>query len=114
MVARERQQNFSYYLDSEKENLLFFRYVFALDFKEVEEFAVIYLTEIDDKVYEVIRYDCSKDESVNVHQFFRRRKKKRYLNEEKSFDTMLKFVEDIERNWRLYRLKFTEKQQTFI
>lgn len=76
MVKKDRQQSWSEYLDEKKENKLFVRYVFSPDFKEVEEFAVIYLTTIDEENYEVIRYDCCKTETVNVHQFFTNRQRK--------------------------------------
>ncbi len=109
MVEEGRQQSWSEYLDSEKENKLFVRFVFSADFKEVEEFAVIYLTTIDGETFEVIRFDCSKHETLNVHQFFFKRPEKRYLNREKNFTTLQEFIENIRKNWRVYRTKFLEK-----
>lgn len=109
MVERERLESLSYFLDKEEENKLFIRYVFSPNFKGIEEFAVVYCIVDDDNVFEVLRYDCSKREAVNVHQFFHKKPKKRFLDKEKSFDTMLVFVKDIEKNWRDYRLKFLEK-----
>jgi len=83
--------------------------VFAPDFKTLGEFAVIYLILIDNKPFEVVRYDCGKNEAVNVHQFYRKPTKKRYLDKEKSLDTVQDFMESIEKNWRTYRQKFLEK-----
>lgn len=109
MVEKERQQSWSEYLDKKKENKLFVRFVFTPNFKEVEEFAVIYLTIIDEKNQEVVRYDCSKKEAVNIHQFFHKPPKKRYLNRKKSFETLEEFIEDIKKNWEIYKSRFFEK-----
>ncbi len=108
MVEKDRQQSWSEYLDEEKENKLFVRFVFGPNFTEVEEFAVIYLTTINEKGYEVIRYDCGKNEAVNVHQFFRKPPEKKYLKREGCFETLEEFIADIRRNWRIYRSKFFE------
>lgn len=108
-MAKERQQSWSEYLDEEKENKLFVRFVFTPDFREVEEFAVVYITIQDERHLEVVRYDCSGDEAVNVHQFFYKPAKKRYLDREKNFDTLQGFVEDARKNWRLYRARFFER-----
>jgi hypothetical protein len=109
MVEEGRQQSWSEYLDSEKENKLFVRFVFSPDFKEVEEFAVIYLTTIEGETFEVIRFDCSGRETVNVHQFFSRQPEKHYLNREKNFATLQEFIENIRKNWHIYKAKFLEK-----
>ncbi|MFH1256849.1 MAG: hypothetical protein V1494_06185 [Candidatus Diapherotrites archaeon] len=109
MVANDRQQSWSEYLDKEKENKLFVRFVFSPDFKEVEEFAVIYLTTVGDEICEVIRFDCSEREAVNVHQFFHKPPKKIYLKREKCYETLEEFMEDIRKKWAVYRSKFLEK-----
>ncbi|MEW6295511.1 MAG: hypothetical protein AB1467_04430 [Candidatus Diapherotrites archaeon] len=109
MNEKDRQQSFSEYLDKAKENKLFVRFVFTPDFKEVEEFAVVYIAIIREKSFETMRYDCSSKEAVNVHQFFYRKPEKRYLNKEKCFETLQEFIEDIRRNWIHYRQKFLER-----
>lgn len=109
MVERERQQSWSEYLDKEKENKLFIRFVFTPDFKQVEEFAVIYLTLLDEKEEEIIRYDCSRREAVHVHKFFQKPLKKTHLSRDKNFDTLQEFIKDIRENWMIYRAKFFEK-----
>lgn len=106
MAEKNRQQSWSEYLDKEKENKLFVRYVFSPDFLSVEEFAVIYLTVTGEEAKEVVRYDCCREEPVNVHKFFRKPPAKRYLTRDKSFDTVHEFMEDIRKNWRLYRARF--------
>lgn len=109
MVFREMQHSWSAYLDKEKQDKIFVRYVFAPDFTEIEEFAIIYLTTIGEKTVEVVRYDCCGNEAVNVHKFYCHQPKKIFLNRQKSFDTVLEFMEDIEKNWRIYKARFLEK-----
>ena len=111
MVERERQHSFSRFLDKAEKNKLFVRFVFSPDYARVEEFAVVYLAEIEGEIREVLRYDCSKRETVHVHNFSYKKQEKKFVDKEKSFDTMEEFMEEIEKNWRLYRLKFREKQQ---
>src|SRR3989344_5185137 len=100
MADEGRQQSWSEYLDRERENKLFVRFVFSSDFREVEEFAVVYLTAVDGKSYEVMRYDCTKYEAVNVHQFFHKQAEKKYLKREKTFETLEEFIADVRKNWR--------------
>ena len=83
---------------------------FSRDYTTVEEFAVVYLAELEEIICEVLRYDCNKRETVHIHNFSRKKRKKRFIDKEKSFDTMNEFMEEIEKNWRIYRLKFLEKR----
>jgi len=50
MVERERQHSFSRFLDKAEKNKLFVRFVFSLDYASVEEFAVVYLIEIEGEI----------------------------------------------------------------
>jgi len=109
MVSKERQQSWSEYLDKGKENQLFVRFVFSEDYKSIEEFAVSYLTTVNEKAEEVVRFDCGRRETVNVHYFFNKPPKKRYLKREKSFETLEEFVKNIRANWMLYRSRFLDK-----
>ncbi|MEK6973311.1 MAG: hypothetical protein AABW72_04710 [archaeon] len=70
MSGKEREQCWSEALDKENMNRLFSRYIFASDFKSIEEFAIIYLAEINGVTFEIVKYDCSKIEKLNVHYFF--------------------------------------------
>lgn len=109
MAEEGRQQSWISYLDKEKENVLLARYVFTSDFKEIEEFAVIYLSNIGGKLVEIARYDCSQREAVNVHKFYCEPPKKIFLNKQKSFETMAGFIEDVEKNWQIFLSRFLEK-----
>ncbi len=109
MVEKDRQRSFSWYLDKEKENKVFVRFVFAPDGKALEEFSVSYCVMMDEKLQEIVRYDCSERETVHLHQFFCKPAKKRKPDKEKSYETMQEFVDIIEKNWRQYLIAFKEK-----
>ena len=99
-----RKESWNEFLD--EEDVMFTRLVCTEDFKKIEEFAVVYYAIRNDVTYEIIRYDCSKDEEVNVHQFFKKPAVKRYLNKDKSWDTLYEAIMDIRRNWRIYRSEY--------
>ncbi|MDD5162725.1 MAG: hypothetical protein PHD95_00790 [Candidatus ainarchaeum sp.] len=109
MVEKERQLSYSWYLDKEKKNQVFIRFVFTSDGKNLEEFSVSYCLIIGEKPKEIVRYDCSAREEVHVHQFFYNHHEKKKLNKKMSYDTMQEFVGNIEKNWRQYLAKFKEK-----
>ncbi len=108
MRKAEREQSWSEFLDSEGQNILFVKYIFSEDFKEVREFAVIYLIAMEGEIKEVVKYDCSEKEGTHVHRHCKGKKEKRYMEREKSFETLKEFVQDIRENWRLYRARFLE------
>jgi len=105
----EREISWSEFLDAKKEEIIFARLVFSPDFKQIDEFAVIYLSTINCKAMEIIRFDCSKDEKIHVHEFYKKPPQKRYLNREKSFETIEEFFELIKRNWPSYRKHYSER-----
>ncbi len=109
MVEKERQKNYNWFLDNSQENIIFIRFVFTPDGKSLEEFSISYCTFFSDNPTEIVRYDCSKREEVHIHQFYRKPVEKRIINKSKSFETMDELAKKIEKNWRLYRLKFLEK-----
>src|SRR3989344_940535 len=108
MADRERQQSWSEFLDSKRENILFVRFVFSQDFKSVEEFAVIYVSIMDDKTRQILRYDCSVFEGVHVHQFYKKPLAKKYLKMEKSFDAIEELVRTVREKWAVFLSEFKE------
>ena len=99
-----RKQSWNEFLD--RENVILARLVCTEDFKSIDEFAIIYCAVKNDTVHEIIRYDCSKDEAVNVHQFFKRPPVKRYLNKDINWDTLCELIADIRKNWMIYRAEY--------
>lgn len=106
MAEKCRQQSWSEYLDKGHENKLFIRFVFTADFHGIEEFAVVYLASVRGGMREVVRYNCSSDEAVHIHRFYRKPAEKAYLNREKCIGTLEEFADNIRENWRGYRSKF--------
>jgi hypothetical protein len=105
----EKEISWSEFLDSEKEEIILARIVFSPGFKQVDEFAIIYLSTIKFKAREIIRFDCSKDEKIHVHEFYKKPPEKRYLNREKSFETIEEFFELIKKKWMIYKKKYLER-----
>jgi len=108
------QKSWSEPLDKTNQNRLFIRFKYDQEFEKIEEFAVAYLIRIKDKMHEIIRYDCSKNESVNVHYFYYKKPVKIYLDKEKSFETLEEFANSIRKNWGSYRIKYFDNKDIFI
>jgi len=111
MRREEREHSWSEFLDTEGNNILLVKFLFPKDFSGVEEFTVIYLIAIGEEIKEIVKYDCSEKEAVHVHKLFGGKKEKKHLEKEKSFDTLEEFVQDIRKNWRLYRARYLEEKQ---
>ncbi|MFH1588093.1 MAG: hypothetical protein ABIA76_02010 [Candidatus Diapherotrites archaeon] len=90
-----------------EEDFILNRIVYSKDFKKVEKFAVIYETKTGTKIKEAIKFDCGKTEPLHIHNF--KTNEKRYLNKEKSFETIEELTEQIRKNWKTYKLKFFER-----
>jgi hypothetical protein len=108
MVNKERQLSDSWYLDKEKKNKLFIHFIFTPDGNGIEEFCVSYWLMIDEKPQEIVRYDCSAREKLHVHQFFCKPVLKRTIDRGINYDTMEECVDEIEKNWLKWLLKFKE------
>lgn len=96
-------------LDETKKNVLFVKYVFTPDGRDIEKFVVIYWIVEGGEKKEIVRFDCSEKERLNVHTFYTNPPEKRYLNPEKSFEVLMKIVDSIRKNWRSYLIKYLEK-----
>ena len=104
-----REQSWSEFLDEEKENLVFVKFVFSGDFSEIKEFVISFISIIKEEPKEIIRFDCGEKEPVHVHRFYSKKQAKRFLKKEKSFETLQGFIKDVRKNWRQYRSKYAEK-----
>ena len=107
-MPTQREKSFSEYLDHEKENKLFVKFVFSNDYKNISEFVVSQISIINGKPTEIIRFDCSLKERANVHRFYLNPPEKHYLMNNLSFDTVEIFMKRTRDNWREYRMKFIE------
>lgn len=109
MDWKTREKSFSEFLDEQKQAKLLVRFVFSQDFSSVESFAVILLVAEKEEFKEVVRYDASRFESVNVHEFFWKSPRKRFLDKEVSWDTVEECMGIIRKNRRDYFIRFQER-----
>lgn len=100
------EQEWSYFLDAGKENTITIKYLLSEDGREVIEFVIIYTTLINGEPKEVIKYDISKKEALNVHYYYQKPGRKTYINKPVSFETMWEFARRIETNWWNLKQKF--------
>jgi len=106
MVDSSRVVSFNKSLDSKMEYYLFVRFVYSMDFSSVDEFSISLVCLEFEKHLEIVRYDCSRDESVHVHYFYNSPPKKVYLNDFVSLETFWQYVDDVEKNWGIYVEKY--------
>lgn len=97
------------YLDKEKTAVLFIRVLPAQDLKTIEEFVVSLICTIGEKQCEVIRFDSTKKEPLNVHRFYYKPATKHYIEKDKNFETVEELMNHIRENWTTYLLKYMEK-----
>ncbi len=108
---KRREIQFTQYLDPPT-NLseLRVRVRLSEDHKGVESFSVSQRSAVWGKIQEIIRFDCSAREGVNVHKFFKKPAEKLYLDKEKTYDTIFELMDDIEKKWQIYKSRYEEKR----
>src|SRR3989344_6433685 len=87
--------------DGSSEILL--RFAISEDGSAVESFSVSQRSVIKGKLREIIRYDCSGREGVNVHKFYLNPPQKEYLNRPMDYDTVIELFDRISKNWHMYK-----------
>ncbi|MFA6269215.1 MAG: hypothetical protein WC652_05335 [archaeon] len=100
------KQWFELYLDLVEENKLLFTYTFLDDYVGLEEFVIIYLTKVDDKFVEVVKYDFSEKEKLHVHYFYPKNPRKVFLDLEVNVGLLMQLEVELTQNWRKHLLKF--------
>ena len=101
-------RQFDYFLDSKKENQLFIKFEYSPDFF-VHAFVIIYLTKVNGVFEEVVKYDYSQRETLNVHYFFKKHARKEYLDLPSTIDTLFDLKNKLIENWQKYLIKFNEE-----
>jgi hypothetical protein len=109
MVHKSTIQGWSEFLDDKYEVKLLVTYAFVENREDIEEFAIVLLAIIDEKPVEIVRFDCSSKEAVNVHKFYKKPPEKNYLGKTKSFETMVELIEYVKKNWVKLKIAFFEK-----
>jgi hypothetical protein len=105
LVEDSRVVSFSEFLDRGKAHKLYVKFVFSPDFEGVDEFSVCLIKMEFENYCEIIRYDCSRDEHLHAHHFYRKPPVKTTLGEPLSLETLEKCISDIMENWEKYSEK---------
>ena len=105
-MRNERERSFTEQIDSQ--NTIIGRVVFTEDYAAFEAFSISLLSNIGKKPVEIIRFDGSWKEKVNVHRFYSNPPTKHYMEKEKTFETLDEFRKNIKNNWLQYVLKYKE------
>ncbi len=106
------EQQWQEYLDKDFQDLIFYKFVYSQDLKKVDEFILIYITTINNKPVEILKYDFSKKESFYVHFYYKKPPLKKFINlnqnlsPEETFEEMIKFATYIKKNWKKLKLKY--------
>ena len=107
-MPRKTEYKFTEYLDKEKENILFVKFVLSKDSEGPEEFVVSQIATIKGQMQEIIRFDCSAKERMNVHRFYTMPPEKQYLDMGINYETLELAKAGIRQNWHVYRMKYFE------
>lgn len=90
-------------------NVMITRVRFSSDYSIIKGFSIGHHIKTAEKFLEVIRFDGSEKEPVNVHESYFIPPKKHYLNKPLNVDTILEISERIKANWRIYQSKYLEQ-----
>ena len=78
------------------------------DFLSINAFAIILVSEINGKKYQIIKFDGDQNEAVNVHYYFRRPVEKKYLAKPINWETVETCLNQIRNNWYMYLSQYKE------
>lgn len=111
-LVNQLEQQWQEYLDEDCKDLIFYKFIYSQDLKKVNEFILIYITTINNKPIEVLKYDFSKKESFHVHFYYKKPQVKKFINlnqnlsPKETFEEMIKFSQNIKKNWRKLKLEY--------
>ena len=107
-MESDRRVELLFFLDKERENKLFFSYLYSEDFSFIEEFVILFLTKTDEGFKEVVKYDFSKREKPQVHYFYKKHPRKVYLDVPVTLETIFELKDGLVVNWHKHLLKFRD------
>lgn len=97
----------SRYLDSEFKDKIFMK-IFLDDFPQrIVEFSICYVTLIEGKWKEVIRFDCAHG-GLHEHKFYLKHAEIIEISDEITQDLFQKIKAKVEQNWHEYKRKYYE------
>lgn len=102
--------NAEYILDQENNIELKVYLKFYPKSSEIEEFVIILFLVSDDEKKEVIKYDFSKKEKLNVHKYYLKEIKKEYLDFKVDVKFVLMLKKDLRKNYKKYIILYKQKE----
>ena len=110
MYKRKKERDECFEENLEKnQSVMIVRFRFSEDMKSIDSFSVSQMSLVFGELKEIIRYDCSETERVNVHEFFINKHQKRFFDKPKNADTVIWCMNRIRKNWREFKSKFELK-----
>ena len=102
------ERSFTEPLDKKNTNIILCRFVLSEDCIRLEAFSVSLICRVLGNPTEIIRFDGSAREEVNVHRLYVKPPSKHYLAREKTIETLEDFCENLRTNWQEYLLRYRE------
>jgi hypothetical protein len=103
-----RIQQWTYYLGETKKDFIFVKITLSEDFEKMAEYVVIYLTIIENKPVEIVKYDASENEAPHAHLNYLQSAKKLFQNKQINYETVDEILDYIENNWRILKSRYLE------
>lgn len=97
-----------YYLDEHKQDYILIKVTFSEDMSKLTEYVIIYLTLINEKPHEIIKYDCSEKEGAHLHNNYSLTQNKIFQTRPVTYETVEEITGYLERNWRMLKSKYVE------
>jgi ribosome-associated translation inhibitor RaiA len=107
-MNKDRIQQWTYYLDKNMQDFIFVKITLSEDFEKMTEYVVIYLTIIEMKPIEVVKYDASENETSHVHINYLATTEKLFQNKQINYETVDEILDYIENTWRKLKSKYQE------
>ena len=104
-----KNQSIEVALDVEKNNKLLINFVYSENYCDIVEFVIIYLTKIEERFVEVVKYDFSRKEKLHVHYFYPKHSRKVFLDAEPNIDFIMGVKDDFVSNWHKHLIRFNNK-----
>ncbi len=109
-MQKEQIQQWTYSLDKENQDLILIKLTFSENLEKITEFVIIYLTMIDNKPKEVVKFDGSEKEALHKHKNYEKKKEKLFQNKPINYETIEEITNYIEKNWRMLKVSYIENK----
>ena len=101
---------FFYYLDEEKNSFVLVRVQLKKDASTLESFAVMRFCIISGKKHEILRFEATRRESLNVHRFYSKNRAKEFIGESVTWEAVYKLEKEIKENWERFVFQYKQRK----